>query len=310
MIPAVIRGGGGVPHANMDLEDVEEDIAEARLRQEQAKVERKLENVTKKIDEEEEEARGIAKELKVLETKKAGIRIQLLDKGAGQRYWEDILRDVEEKEKYLRKKEEDLRKKEEDLRKEKQDLRKEKQDLRKEKQDLRKEKQDLRKEKQDRLTKEEINHGIQWMETPLDASELGYEENRKLFSVDRSIMNWNPGTAGKVVLYCRDGFNEQMDFLEEKVCKEGYMGWILGPPGTGKTTTTICFILSKSIEEGWCVMFVRLWKLGIVSCIQVVDGQQRRCDLSSDEVASGVKKILQGWTDKRRKYLVSLDGYV
>mmetsp|Transcript_19764 Transcript_19764/g.65823 ORF Transcript_19764/g.65823 Transcript_19764/m.65823 type:complete len:83 (+) Transcript_19764:101-349(+) len=37
MMPAVIRGGGGVPHANMDLEDVEEDVAEARLRQEQAK---------------------------------------------------------------------------------------------------------------------------------------------------------------------------------------------------------------------------------------------------------------------------------
>mmetsp|Transcript_19764 Transcript_19764/g.65819 ORF Transcript_19764/g.65819 Transcript_19764/m.65819 type:complete len:227 (+) Transcript_19764:325-1005(+) len=211
-----------------------------------------MENVTKKIDEVEEEARGIAKELKDLETKKADIRIQLLDKGADQRYWEDILRDVEEKEKYLRKEKQNLRKKEEDLRKEK---------------------HDLRKEKQGRLMKEEINHGIQWMETPLDASELGYEENRKLFSVDRSIMNWNPGTAGKVVLYCRDGFNEQMDFLEEKVCKEGYMGWILGPPGTGKTTTTICFILSKSIEEGWCVMFVRLWKWGIVSCIQVVDGQ-------------------------------------
>ena len=58
------------------------------------------------------------------------------------------------------------------------------------------------------------------------------------------------------------------------------------------------------------VMFVRLWKWGVVSCIQVFDGQQRRCDFSSDDAASGVKKILRGWTDKRRKYLVSLDGYV
>ena len=111
--------------------------------------------------------------------------------------------------------------------------------------------EDLRKSKVNRPTNEEINNGIAWMETALDASELGYKENLKLFTVDRSIMNWKPGTAGNVVLYCRDGFNEQMHFLEEKVCKEGYMGWILCPPRTGKTTTTICFILSKSMEEGW-----------------------------------------------------------
>lgn len=40
-----------------------------------------------------------------------------------------------------------------------------------------------------------------------------------------------------IILYCRPMFHRQIEFLHE----DGALGWILGPPGTGKSTTALAF---------------------------------------------------------------------
>ena len=49
----------------------------------------------------------------------------------------------------------------------------------------------------------------------------------------------------RLMLYCRPNFHEQVKFLRERVLKDGHLGWVLGPPGTGKSTAAMAFALRQ-----------------------------------------------------------------
>ena len=58
-------------------------------------------------------------------------------------------------------------------------------------------------------------------------------------------------------------------------------------------------------------MCVRLWKAGPVSLtLQVVDGEERRCDFSLKRAGDEIKDFLEGWGGVSEKHLLSLDGYL
>ena len=291
----VIRGGG-IGDANQtlpirkDLYHVHGEEVYERLWLEQNEVKKEREKVGEQIDSVEREIKDVEAEQKDLNKKADSL---LHDKGANKKLIKKIMKDI----KYLRTKKEHLRTEEEQLRTEKEYL-------------LKKEEHLLKNEKYLRENVKDKVKSLPWIETILDLSQAGFSEDRKIFTIDRALLNPSPGPAGLLMLYCRESFNEQWRFLEEKVCKEGCLGWILGPPGTGKTTTTTCFLLSQSMEARWRVMFVRLWKAGPVSLIQVVDGKERRCDFTMKRAGDEIEDFLMGWGEVSEKHLLSLDGYM
>ncbi|EKX31185.1 hypothetical protein GUITHDRAFT_122608 [Guillardia theta CCMP2712] len=135
-------------------------------------------------------------------------------------------------------------------------------------------------------------------------------EESKLFCLDGSLWDQTSSGQGRQrVLYCRECFNEQWHFIKERVCEAGRLGWILGPPGTGKSTTTMSFIQSLSMEEGWMVMCVRLLKWSSIQVLQVDDGVLRIADLPRNGAEEMLRRVLREWSQSNKKYLVSLDGY-
>ena len=57
------------------------------------------------------------------------------------------------------------------------------------------------------------------------------------------------------MLYCRPTFHSQFEFLDERVLQESHLGWILGPPGVGKSATAMAFASTVNRSE-WIVTFV------------------------------------------------------
>ncbi|EKX35137.1 hypothetical protein GUITHDRAFT_118684 [Guillardia theta CCMP2712] len=159
------------------------------------------------------------------------------------------------------------------------------------------------------VREEEAESAI-WTEKTLSRDLVGHREANKLFFLDRSLFDpISSSQAGVRVLYCRDSFNEQWRFLDDRVCKAGCLGWILGPPGTGKTTTTMSFMQSRGMEEGWRVICFRLWKWGIVEFLQVDDGVLRKCEMPADNAGAWIPKFLRERAPSGKKTLVSIDGY-
>ncbi len=63
-------------------------------------------------------------------------------------------------------------------------------------------------------------------------------------------------TLGKdLVLFRRTLFEEQFLFFSEQIIVNGALGWILGPPGTGKSATSFAFVSSLDKNE-WAVVWV------------------------------------------------------
>ncbi|ETI55564.1 hypothetical protein F442_01682 [Phytophthora nicotianae P10297] len=56
----------------------------------------------------------------------------------------------------------------------------------------------------------------------------------------------------RMTLYCMPTFHRQFEFLRGEVLSEGHLGWILGPPGTGKSTTAMAFVPTLNRRE-WIV---------------------------------------------------------
>jgi hypothetical protein len=95
-----------------------------------------------------------------------------------------------------------------------------------------------------------------------------------------------------------------MKFLQEQVIDKAAQGWILGPPGTGKSTTTLAFaaILDKS---KWVVTWIHLDRIATTSCVRLEAGRKKVLSLES---VDNLKSILND-CDSSKQHILFLDGY-
>ncbi|EGZ26155.1 hypothetical protein PHYSODRAFT_297519 [Phytophthora sojae] len=61
----------------------------------------------------------------------------------------------------------------------------------------------------------------------------------------------------RLKLYSRSAFHDQFKFLQEKVCDEAHIGWIMDPPGTGKSVTAMAFATTVDRSK-WMVTWVHV----------------------------------------------------
>ena len=65
-----------------------------------------------------------------------------------------------------------------------------------------------------------------------------------------------PSRKADFILYKRNSFRKQIEFLEEQVIKGMKRGWILGPPGTGKSVSA--FVFARNIaSSGWISSWIK-----------------------------------------------------
>lgn len=71
-----------------------------------------------------------------------------------------------------------------------------------------------------------------------------------------------------LVLYCRPTFHDQFKFLRERVVDKGVLAWIVGPPGTGKSTTALAFA-STIDRTKWVVTWIHLSRYKYPVCVRL-----------------------------------------
>ncbi|CAH0493514.1 unnamed protein product [Peronospora farinosa] len=117
-----------------------------------------------------------------------------------------------------------------------------------------------------------------------------------------------PGVLSeRMMLYCRPNFHEQVEFLRERVLKEGHQGWILGPSGTGKSSTATVFALTVDRNE-WEVIWIDVALNPYCRCVRLIGDERmsRTIDnakeledvLQVDDNSKHRVVLVDGWTDE------------
>ncbi|KAG2775394.1 hypothetical protein Pcac1_g14030 [Phytophthora cactorum] len=79
-----------------------------------------------------------------------------------------------------------------------------------------------------------------------------------------------------MILYCRPQVVELWDCLKNKVLKNCIRAYIVGPPGSGKSTSTVSFAASLHRKE-WTIVYVHVSKDYPSSCLVAGPGYSLHC---------------------------------
>jgi hypothetical protein len=107
---------------------------------------------------------------------------------------------------------------------------------------------------------------IEWEVSTL--AQLSNDPNSTLFQLHTNFLAKTGLPSQKLLLYCRPTFHEQFNFLRERVINNCVLGWILGPPGTGKSTTALAFA-STLYKNDWIVTWMHLSRSKYPECVRL-----------------------------------------
>ena len=113
--------------------------------------------------------------------------------------------------------------------------------------------------------------------------------------------------GGDLVMYRRNAFEKQFLFFQEEIVAKRAIGWILGPPGTGKSATSFAFVSSLDSKE-WDVVWVHLTRCGNVFVI-ILDGDEKYSLQCTEKEVSVLLEGMRYQTSVTKTFLI-IDGYV
>ncbi|EGF80872.1 hypothetical protein BATDEDRAFT_24341 [Batrachochytrium dendrobatidis JAM81] len=137
-------------------------------------------------------------------------------------------------------------------------------------------------------------------------AQLSYDPNSTIFKLDTNYLAKTGLSTQKLILYCRPTFHEQFSFLREKVIDNGVLGWILGPPGTGKSTTALAFA-STLDKNDWVVTWIHLYIDCYPVCVRL-EGNSKKSQEIYDSNIDKLFDILHK-VDESKQHIVFIDGY-
>ncbi|KAJ1569032.1 hypothetical protein HK096_004456, partial [Nowakowskiella sp. JEL0078] len=148
---------------------------------------------------------------------------------------------------------------------------------------------------------------IQWENATLLRKIHSYDPNNPLFELDTDYLANSGLPSSKLILYCRDTFHAQFKFLRKKVLDSSCLGWILGPPGTGKSTTSLAFVsVIPTFVDKWVVTWIHLSRSLYPVCVRF-DGESKKSCFIEDTNIDKLRGILD---EVDGKHIVFVDGYV
>nr|AHF51836.1 crinkler [Lagenidium giganteum] len=130
-----------------------------------------------------------------------------------------------------------------------------------------------------------------------------YDKNSQYFLLEKEDMDESGLPPIRLMLYCRPTFHSQFEFLRERVLNEGHLGWILGPPGTGKSTTAMAFASTLDRSE-WIVTWIHVGKNMKWRCVRLI-GDERKTRAIDIADVDEVLRI----DDDTMHHLVLVDGW-
>jgi hypothetical protein len=115
-----------------------------------------------------------------------------------------------------------------------------------------------------------------------------------------SIIDEDKGNS--ILLYQRDCFNRQLNFMKQSVIEQNYVGWLLGPPGTGKSLTAFAFARELA-SSGWSCIWVDCNSTRDITLLKMTDDRAYAADVTRLQLPDWLQSNLSG------KTLILLDGY-
>ena len=104
-----------------------------------------------------------------------------------------------------------------------------------------------------------------WKESTV--SQLEYDPESALFELpEQYLVDSGIQSEKKILLYCRPTFHELFMFFRERVIDNQVHGWILGPPGTGKSTAALAFA-STLDRKDWVITWIHLSRFEYPVCV-------------------------------------------
>ncbi|KAG9397903.1 hypothetical protein AC1031_022074 [Aphanomyces cochlioides] len=118
--------------------------------------------------------------------------------------------------------------------------------------------------------------------------------------IPRALLKWSYiGQERDTFLYPRAQVKELWQFLNDRVIQDKKKGYIVGPPGTGKSMCTLSYVASLDREE-WHVIWIHLTKDDCTHILDMATKQYWR-------IASVMSKLPRSHDDQ--KLFVCLDGF-
>jgi hypothetical protein len=137
-------------------------------------------------------------------------------------------------------------------------------------------------------------------------AQLSCDPSSTLFQLGTDYLAHTGLSTQKLVLYCRPTFHDQFKFLRERVINHGVLGWILGPPGTGKSTTALAFASTLNRKE-WAVTWIHLDRSKYPVCVRL-EGDSKKSREIHDSNIRELFEILDE-VDTSKQHIVFIDGY-
>ena len=133
-----------------------------------------------------------------------------------------------------------------------------------------------------------------------------FDKKTKYVTVQSKYLNDSGLESTKdkdVILYIRGGVWDQIEFLSKRVIKDGCIGYIHGPPGSGKSFTSFLFAISQL--DTFAVTWVHLNVVHKPMIIQFIDSSKKILDYSRSKYvpnAQDLNVIFQYLQETEKEY--------
>jgi hypothetical protein len=131
---------------------------------------------------------------------------------------------------------------------------------------------------------------------------LDIKEN-DYFEIKKEYFEGSGLSEKDIIIYPRNDFKKQWKFLKDEVIEKSTFGWILGPPGTGKSVCAFSFLLNLNFNE-WKITWFHLPRSLSPLWLQIHENLILKGDVSLN---NDIEEILH--TEKEKKHIVFIDGY-
>ncbi|KAJ3220630.1 hypothetical protein HDU81_011287 [Chytriomyces hyalinus] len=102
---------------------------------------------------------------------------------------------------------------------------------------------------------------------PTSVNPHAYSTTQSVFELDSDYLSGSGLLPTTLVLYCRKMFHDQFRLLREPVLCDSRFGWIIGPPGTGKSATSLAFVSVMANDfPNWTVTWIHLSQKDCTVC--------------------------------------------